>query len=127
MIRTGPAAPEPADGTETRYFCGVRTETELAEESTPADYEAAGELLRALAAPLRIAIVMELAEGPKYVHQIVETLRVTQPLVSQHLRVLRGAGIVRGTRSGREISYSLIDDHIAHIVTDAVHHAREER
>lgn len=126
MTEWGPAAPEPANGTETRYFCGVRTETELA-ESTPADYEAAGELLRALAAPLRIAIVMELAQGPKYVHQIVETLRVTQPLVSQHLRVLRGAGIVRGTRSGREISYSLIDDHIAHIVTDAVHHAREER
>lgn len=127
MTGTGPAAPEPALATGTRYFCGVRTETELTEESTPADYEAAGELLRALAAPLRIAIVMELAQGPKYVHQIVETLRVTQPLVSQHLRVLRGAGIVRGTRSGREISYSLIDDHIAHIVTDAVHHAREER
>lgn len=126
MTGAGPAPPEPANGPGTRYFCSVRTETELA-ESTPADYEAAGELLRALAAPLRIAIVMELADGPKYVHQIVESLRVTQPLVSQHLRVLRGAGIVRGTRSGREISYSLIDDHIAHIVTDAVHHAREER
>ncbi|WP_246039387.1 ArsR/SmtB family transcription factor [Glycomyces buryatensis] len=104
----------------------MRTETEV-EESTPADYEAAGELLRALSAPLRIAIVMELAPGPKFVHEIVEVLGVTQPLVSQHLRVLRGAGIVRGTRSGREISYSLIDDHIAHIVTDAVNHAREER
>jgi DNA-binding transcriptional ArsR family regulator len=104
----------------------VRTEPDLA-EATPADYELAGELLRALAAPLRIAIVMELAAGPKYVHEIVEALQVTQPLVSQHLRVLRGAGIVRGTRSGREISYSLIDEHIAHIVTDAVHHAREDR
>lgn len=126
MTGAGPATPGPANGPGTRYFCGVRTEIEPT-EATPADYEAAGELLRALAAPLRIAIVMELAGGPKYVHQIVETLRVTQPLVSQHLRVLRGAGIVRGTRSGREISYSLIDDHIAHIVTDAVHHAREER
>jgi DNA-binding transcriptional ArsR family regulator len=125
MTGSGPAPPGPANERGTRYFCSVRTETESPE--TPADYEAAGELLRALAAPLRIAIVMELAAGPKYVHQIVETLRVTQPLVSQHLRVLRGAGIVRGTRSGREISYSLIDDHIAHIVTDAVHHAREER
>ncbi|SDK71050.1 transcriptional regulator, ArsR family [Glycomyces sambucus] len=118
--RTPGTSPEGA----TRYFCGVRTEAEPTE--APADYESAGELLRALAAPLRIAIVMELAAGPKYVHQIVETLGVTQPLVSQHLRVLRGAGIVRGTRSGREISYSLIDDHIAHIVTDAVNHAREE-
>ncbi len=120
----GEATPGPVREPRTRYFCHVRTEAELT-ESTPADYEQAGELLRALAAPLRIAIVMELAEGPKYVHQIVEVLGVTQPLVSQHLRVLRGAGIVRGTRSGREISYSLIDDHIAHIVTDAVNHARE--
>ncbi|THV43613.1 helix-turn-helix transcriptional regulator [Glycomyces buryatensis] len=119
-------APAQADVHRARYFCEVRTETEV-EESTPADYEAAGELLRALSAPLRIAIVMELAPGPKFVHEIVEVLGVTQPLVSQHLRVLRGAGIVRGTRSGREISYSLIDDHIAHIVTDAVNHAREER
>jgi DNA-binding transcriptional ArsR family regulator len=122
----GEAAPGQVLRPRTRYFCQVRTEAELT-ESTPADYERAGELLRALAAPLRIAIVMELAEGPKYVHQIVEVLGVTQPLVSQHLRVLRGAGIVRGTRSGREISYSLTDDHIAHIVTDAVNHAKEDR
>ena len=117
-------APRQAEGPPTRYFCRVRTETELA-ESSPADYESAGELLRALAAPLRIAIVLELAEGPRFVHQIVEVLGVAQPLVSQHLRVLRGAGIVRGTRSGREISYSLTDDHIAHIVIDAVNHAKE--
>lgn len=90
-------------------------------------YEAAGELLRALAAPIRIAIVTQLAGGQRCVHELVDALGVTQPLVSQHLRVLRGAGVVRGARRGREIAYSLVDEHVAHIIGDAVSHAAEHR
>lgn len=92
-----------------------------------AAYEAAGELLRALAAPVRIAIVIHLGEGPQCVHDLVESTGAPQPLVSQHLRVLRGAGVVRGVRRGREIAYSLTDEHIGHIVADAITHAREPR
>lgn len=92
-----------------------------------AAYEAAGELLRALAAPVRIAIVLLLGEGPQCVHDLVEWTGAPQPLVSQHLRVLRGAGVVRGVRRGREIAYSLTDEHIGHIVADAISHAREPR
>ncbi len=90
-------------------------------------YEAAGELLRALASPLRIALVTELGAGERCVHELVDALGVSQPLVSQHLRVLRAAGVVRGERSGREIRYRLADEHVAHIVADAVSHAREPR
>jgi Predicted transcriptional regulators len=90
-------------------------------------YEAAGELLRALSAPLRIAIVTELAGGGRCVHELVGALKVAQPLVSQHLKVLRSAGVVHGSRRGREIEYSLTDEHIAHIVADAVTHSREFR
>jgi DNA-binding transcriptional ArsR family regulator len=90
-------------------------------------YAAAGELLRALSAPLRIAIVTELGTGARCVHELVEVLGSPQPLVSQHLRVLRAAGVVQGARRGREIEYSLTDEHIAHIVADAVSHAREPR
>ena len=50
---------------------------------------------------------------------------MTQPLVSQHLRVLRGAGVVRTRRRGREIAYSLTDQHLAHIAIDAVRHSEE--
>jgi DNA-binding transcriptional ArsR family regulator len=97
----------------------------VAAMSSGEGYAAAGELLRALAAPLRIGIVTQLADGPRCVHELVDTLGAPQPLVSQHLRVLRGAGVVRGARRGREIAYSLIDEHVAHIVADAVSHARE--
>lgn len=89
-------------------------------------FAAAGELLRALAAPMRVAIVTELAGGGvRCVHQLVDALNAPQPLVSQHLRVLRMAGVVHGSRRGRETDYSLTDDHIAHIVADAVTHANE--
>jgi ArsR family transcriptional regulator len=87
--------------------------------------ENAGELLRALSAPVRIAIVLQLHEGARCVHELVEALNVTQPLISQHLRVLKAAELVRGQRRGREVVYTLVDDHLAHIVIDAVAHAQE--
>lgn len=84
-----------------------------------------GDLLRALAAPVRIAIVLQLRESARCVHELVGALGVTQPLISQHLRVLKAAGVVNGERSGREVLYRLVDDHLAHIVVDAVEHATE--
>jgi ArsR family transcriptional regulator, zinc-responsive transcriptional repressor len=90
-------------------------------------FEAAGELLKVLAAPVRLAIVMELAEQPRFVHELVQRLGLSQPLVSQHLRVLRGARLVGVERQGREAVYSLTDQHVAHIVADAVQHSREEQ
>ncbi len=86
---------------------------------------AAGDLLRALAAPVRIAIVLELRESERCVHELVEALAVTQPLISQHLRILKAAGVVAGERRGREVVYRLVDEHLAHIVVDAVTHAEE--
>ena len=48
-----------------------------------------------------------------------------QPLVSQHLRILKAAGVVAGERTGREVHYRLVDDHLAEIVLAAVAHAGE--
>lgn len=92
---------------------------------TTRSYTAAGELLKVLSAPARLAIVVELAEQPRYVYELVERLQMSQPLVSQHLRVLRAARLVEVERQGREAVYSLADQHVAHIVADAVHHAKE--
>jgi ArsR family transcriptional regulator, zinc-responsive transcriptional repressor len=85
--------------------------------------EEAADLLRALASPHRLAIVRHLDGGARCVHELVDALGVSQPLVSQHLRVLRAGHVVRAERRGREIAYSLADDHVAHIVHDAVVHA----
>ncbi|QCD58812.1 ArsR/SmtB family transcription factor [Streptomyces hawaiiensis] len=87
--------------------------------------QAASELLRALASPVRLGIVRELSGGGKYVHELVAALGVSQPLVSQHLRVLRTSRIVTARRQARETRYTLTDDHVAHIVLDAIRHAQE--
>ena len=89
--------------------------------------DSAGELLRALSAPLRMAIVVQLCHGDRCVHELVDVLGVPQPLVSQHLRILKSAGVVAGTRSGREVLYRLVDQHVADIVLAAVAHAGEGR
>ncbi|MCU1679134.1 MAG: transcriptional regulator [Frankiales bacterium] len=92
-----------------------------------ADYEAAGELLRALASPVRLALIDLLAAGPRCVHELVDALGVSQPLVSQHLGKLRAASLVRTQRRGREMIYVIADDHVAHVTRDAVAHAGESR
>jgi ArsR family transcriptional regulator, zinc-responsive transcriptional repressor len=59
------------------------------------------------------------------VHELTEALEVDQPLVSQHLRVLRGARVVAADRRGREVVYRLEDEHVGHIVADAITHVAE--
>jgi ArsR family transcriptional regulator, zinc-responsive transcriptional repressor len=88
--------------------------------------DTAGDLLRALAAPVRIAIVLQLRESARCVHELVDALGAPQPLISQHLRILKAAGVVAGERSGREVLYRLVDHHLARIVVAAVTHAGEE-
>lgn len=85
----------------------------------------AGDLLRALSAPLRIAIVLQLRDGPRCVHELVDSLDATQPLVSQHLKVLKSSGVVSAHRQGREMRYELLDEHLLSIVEAAVDHAGE--
>jgi DNA-binding transcriptional ArsR family regulator len=98
---------------------------DLTPPRSPRTLSAAGDLLRALAAPVRIAIVLQLQEEQRCVHELVDGLGVAQPLISQHLRVLKSAGVVHGERHGREVVYRLVDEHLAHIVVDAVTHVEE--
>jgi DNA-binding transcriptional ArsR family regulator len=92
-----------------------------------ADLTAAAELLRTLGSPIRLAILQELTNTELCVHELVDQLdddgrTASQPLVSQHLRVLRQRGLVRSRRRGREVVYTLADSHIGHIIADAVGH-----
>jgi DNA-binding transcriptional ArsR family regulator len=89
------------------------------------EFAAAGELLSVLSAPVRLAIILRLAEGPAAVHQLADGLDEPQPLVSQHLRILRSARLIRASVRGRERIYELVDDHVAHIARDAVRHTTE--
>jgi ArsR family transcriptional regulator len=85
----------------------------------------AAELFKVLGAEVRLAIVVELAKGTRSVQELVDALEVRQPLVSQHLRVLRSARLVTAERRNRKRLYRLTDEHVRHIVADALQHALE--
>lgn len=89
--------------------------------------ESSVEMFKALANPLRLRILVELMASPQCVHDLIKATEASQPLVSQHLRVLRQARLVSGQKARREIEYSISDDHIAHIVRDALLHNSEEK
>ena len=63
--------------------------------------------LLALANPTRLRIVEQLADGERNVNDLAAHLRVAQPLISWHLRMLRLGGIIRTRREGRQVYCSL--------------------
>lgn len=67
------------------------------------------EILKTLASPRRIEILHVLAESPVEVGRLARRIGASQPNVSQHLSVLRAAGLVEAERDGREVRYRLSD------------------
>lgn len=65
--------------------------------------------IRAFASPHRQQIVQLLRGGPREVNGIARLLGAGQATVSQHLAVMRAAGLVEGTRDGRLVRYRLTD------------------
>lgn len=71
--------------------------------------------LQALSDPIRRDILRMLRDAPQAAGTIAEAFPVSRPAVSRHLRVLREAGLVRDTASGRERVYSLVPEALAEI------------
>lgn len=83
--------------------------------------------LQALATPSRLMILATLQSGSATVGELAEAIGMEQSAVSHQLRLLRNLGLVDGERSGRNISYSLCDDHVAELLEQAVYHAEHVR
>jgi len=67
------------------------------------------EVLKVLASARRLDILHLVAEEPMEVGRLAAELGLSQPNVSQHLAVMRAAGLVDTERAGREIRYRLAD------------------
>lgn len=78
------------------------TAQKIAEQTTTED-----DIFRAIADPTRRAILDQLRQGPCTVNAIAGGFDQTRPGISKHLRVLREAGMVEETKSGRERFYRL--------------------
>ena len=67
---------------------------------------------QALADPTRIMLLYTLAEGPRNVGELATELKLSQPNVSRHLKVLRERGMAVATREGANVVYSLADKRV---------------
>jgi ArsR family transcriptional regulator len=75
--------------------------------------------LKALAHPARLAIVRLLAERDGCIcGEIVDDLPLAQSTVSQHLKALKGAGLVQGTVQGRSTCYCLDREAVAAVAEE---------
>ena len=79
------------------------------------EIEELAEIFKALSDRTRLRLIKLLGEsgGALCVNALAGRLGVTQSAVSQHLRVLRQAGLVRGERRGYFVHYSLDQDRLA--------------
>ena len=78
--------------------------------------------LQALATPSRLRMLTRLRHGAWSVGALVEAVGMEQSAVSHQLRLLRAMGLVTGTRQGRNVVYSLYDNHVAMLLDEAVYH-----
>lgn len=84
------------------------------------------ETFRLLGDPTRLRILFFCLESPRAVGDIAASLDLSQSLVSHHLRLLRGARLVRGTRQAKQVFYELADRHVSDMLVDMAHHVCEE-
>lgn len=75
-------------------------------------YDVQADVLKTLANPRRLEIIHRLAEGPREVTRLAREMGIAQPNLSQHLALMRAAGVIEGERSGREVRYRLTDPDI---------------
>lgn len=74
----------------------------------------------ALADPTRRRILLILKDGPAYPAELADTLETGRSHISNHLACLRGCGLVRATREGRQVRYELASPRLAHALADLV-------
>ncbi len=75
--------------------------------------------------PSRLSILMTVLEGPLPVAEIAAGTGLSASLVSHHLRLLRGGRLVRGSRRGKQVFYTVDDAHIRSVLTDMAEHVAE--
>jgi ArsR family transcriptional regulator, arsenate/arsenite/antimonite-responsive transcriptional repressor len=92
-----------------------RIEAIPAEQSPDPAVADAVDLLLAVADPSRLAILRILATGPQCVCHLQAEIDIPANLLSYHLKVLRGNGLVHGVRRGRWIDYHLATDAAARL------------
>lgn len=73
-------------------------------------------IFKALSDPVRLNILDFLRGGEKCVCEIIPHVKLIQPVVSRHLKILKDCGIVRDRKEGNRRLYSITDQQIFRII-----------
>ena len=84
------------------------------------------DFFKVLGARTRVRILMALACSELCVCDLAELLSMTKSAVSHQLRALRQSRLVRYRREGKNVFYSLDDEHVRQVMETALHHLQHE-
>ena len=84
------------------------------------------DIFKVLSDPTRIRILALLAHEEMCVTCIAEGLKMTHSAISHQLRLLRSAGLVKFTKEGKEVIYSLDDMHVLGLFDQALDHVKHK-
>ena len=84
------------------------------------------ELFKCFGDSTRVRILCVLLEGEFCVGDIAEALNMTQSAVSHQLKLLKQAKLIAGKRDGKQILYSLADEHVRSIISIGLEHIEED-
>lgn len=91
---------------------------------SPEELDRTAALVKVLDSKTRLQILLLLDDAERVVHELVTELEKSQPLISQHLRVLRRAGLVSSSRNGREVLYALARPEVIDVIGELVELSR---
>ena len=83
------------------------------------------ELFKIFGDSTRVKILFGLHDGEKSVGEVASLLGMTDSAISHQLKILKDSKLVRGRRDGKQIYYSLDDDHVLSILNQGIEHVCE--
>lgn len=83
--------------------------------------------LQVLTSSTRLRLLDHLRIQPLTVGELATAVEMDVSAVSHQLRLMRDVGVVTATRSGRNMTYAIFDDHVGSLIQQALHHAEHVR
>jgi len=84
------------------YWLHIKWSSEMSQSN-----EFKAKIFKALGEPVRLEIIEFLRDGEKSVLEMTEHLKVIQPVVSRHLKILKACGLVKDRKEGNQRFYSI--------------------
>lgn len=92
---------------------------------TKVDIQCLSEFFKVFSDETRLKILDSLLDGEKCVGEIAESINISSSAVSHQLKNLRSLNLVKTSKCGTSVSYSISDEHIKIILEYGIEHINE--